>query len=152
MNTDTPDRKIILNGADFCALRQLTLEIPSFRGDAMNQLGWTDEIDTFLRKLVRSAPRNIDPESRVKVVLTDDLYIDAPPDRPGPTSALAANEELVRYAPRAAAAVWPQLLAVTWDRLGALEAFYRTGYREPEIVAALASLTAAVSSALGTPE
>jgi len=130
----------------FEVIYQLTKEIPNFR-KSLSDPGWTSEIERFLLDVVRSVPRDLDPASWVRIAIVEDTGT-FPAQPPRPELPLAAGEEAVRDVPRQVGALWPRLLDVVWAKLGPLEARYRTGYREPEIVAALATFTAGIHSAL----
>ena len=136
-----------IDGPAFKIIRQLTKEIPNTRGPLMSDEGWTYEIDQFLFGVVRSLPRDLDPDSWVRIAIVEDTGV-LPELPPRPELPLKAGEEAVRNVPRSVCELWPRLLDVTWAVLGPLEARYRTGYREPEIVSALVTFTAGINSAL----
>lgn len=136
-----------IDAPTFEVIYQLTKEIPNFRKSLMSDPGWTSEIEKFLLDVVRSVPRDLDPTSWVRIAIVEDTGT-FPAQPPRPALPLAAGEEAVRDVPRQVSALWPRLLDVVWANLGPLEARYRTGYREPEIVGALATFTAVINSAL----
>lgn len=135
-----------IDGPTFEVIRQVTNEIPDFRGPKMSEQGWTYEIDRFLCALVRSLPRDLNPGSWIRISIVEDAGV--LPELPAkPELPLEAGEEAVRYVPASICELWPRLLDVAWAGLGPLEARYRTGYREPEITGALAVLAAGINSA-----
>ncbi len=137
---------VVIDGPTFEIIRQVTKEIPNFRGPLMSERGWTYDIDRFLCGVVRSLPRALDPGSWVRTSIVGDTET-LPGVPPRPERPLGAGEEAVRYVPGHICELWPRLLGVAWAGLGPLEARYRTGYREPEIMAALSSFSSGVDSA-----
>ncbi|MEU4647890.1 hypothetical protein [Nocardia fluminea] len=142
-----PSVNFVIDGPTFEIIRQVTTEIPNFRGPLMSEQGWTYEIDRFLCGLVRSIPRDLNSGSWVRISIVEDTDL-LPEVPPKPELPLGAGEEAVRYVPRNICELWPRLLNVAWVGLGPLEARYRTGYREPEITDALATFTDGINSAL----
>ena len=136
-----------LDGPTFEIIRQITNEIPDFRGPLMVEEGWTYEIDRFLCGVVRSLPGDLTPGSSVRISIVEDSEM-LPEIPRKPELPLGTGEEAVRNVPRHIGRVWPLLLGVAWEGLGPLEARYRTGYREAEITSALAQFVDGVNSSL----
>ncbi|MGQ4599977.1 hypothetical protein [Nocardia sp. R6R-6] len=136
--------EFVIAGEYFEIVRQLTRQMANVRRDSMAEQGWTREINTFLYELVKSIPRDIEPQARVRIVVSDQ-DVDQPESQ---ADTRVLDGEAVRYAPRYICELWPPLLATTWERLGSLEARYRTGFNADEITAALTAMTGAVDGAL----
>ncbi|MBF6341681.1 hypothetical protein IU450_38255 [Nocardia abscessus] len=105
-------------------------------------MGWNAEVQDCLQRLVRSVPRQLDPDARVRVVAAEGVG-----DDPASTSRSTSNEEaadstgdFVRPLPTSNADVWPRLLDLTFQFLGSQEARYRTGIYEEEVNDALAAI------------
>ncbi|WP_174186506.1 hypothetical protein [Nocardia barduliensis] len=112
------------------------------REDLLIPLGWNAEVQDCLQRLVRSVPRQLDPDARVRVVAAE-----GEGDDPASTGRFPGNEavadstgEFVRHLPTSIADVWPRLLDLTFQFLGSQEARYRTGFYEEEINDALAAI------------
>jgi hypothetical protein len=127
-----PEREVSLNGEQFKAVRQLTLQIANVREDLLIPLGWNARVQDHLQRLVRSVPRQLDPEMRVRVVASE--------GEGGNEEAADSTGELVRHVPTFIADAWPRLLDLTFQSLGSQEARYRTGFYEEEINDALAAI------------
>ncbi|MBF6128346.1 hypothetical protein [Nocardia brasiliensis] len=144
MGSSAAGVEFVMVGPDFEIIRQLTRQMADVSSQPMIENGWTREIDTLLYELVKSVPREVAPEARVRIVAggrdVDRAEV--------PEQALRLDGEAVRYVPRPVFELWSTLLAATWELLGSKEARYRTGYDADEITAALASMTEAVRKAL----
>lgn len=127
-----PEREVSLNVEQFKAVRQLTLQIANVREELLTPLGWHAEIQDCLYRLVRSVPRQLNPDTRVRVVASE--------DEGGNEEATDSTGDLVRHLPTSIADVWPRLLDLTFQFLGSQEARYRTGFYEEEINDALTAI------------
>lgn len=137
MGAGRSDVELILTGQDFSIARQLTRQMVNVRREVMVEQGWTREANTALSELVKSIPRDIAPQARIKIIASDhDIDRSA-----SPAASPGLDGEEVRYVSRSVFELWPTLLTATWELLGDLEARYRTGYDPDEITAALASIT-----------
>ena len=135
-------RGILLDGADFKVARQLTFDIPNILQEPLREMGWNDDVEEFLKKLMRSVARDLDSDQEILLTRTD----------ADTKTALNLNSELsgrgeygssaviTRFIPDSVADMWPGLLRAVWRELGPLEARYRTGYYEQEIEKALNSV------------
>ncbi|MEU6827875.1 hypothetical protein ABZ894_04405 [Nocardia beijingensis] len=128
-----PEREVFLSVEQFKAVRQLTLQIANVREDLLTPLGWNAGVQDSLQRLVRSVPRQLDPDTRVRVVASQGEEGNEDP-------ADSAGGDFVRHLPTSIADVWPGLLDLTFEFLGSQEARYRTGFYEDEINDALATL------------
>jgi hypothetical protein len=110
--------------------------------DLLIPLGWNAEVQDCLQRLVRSVPRQLDPDARVRVVAAEGEGHDpASTGRfPGNEAAADSTGELLRHLPTSIADVWLRLLDITFQFLGSQEARYRTGFYEEEINDALAAI------------
>ncbi|WP_054815509.1 hypothetical protein [Nocardia arizonensis] len=136
--------EFIIEGDHFEVIRQLTRQMANVNRDFMVEQGWTRDVDTLLYALVKSVPRDVEPQARIRIRVGEG-ETDTPNSQ---VKTLRANEEAVRHIPTYICKLWPVLLAATWEKLGSLEARYRTGFNADEITAALTSMTAAVEEAL----
>ncbi|MFG3619383.1 hypothetical protein [Nocardia sp. NPDC047654] len=136
-----PEREVSLNVEQFKAVRQLTLQIANVREDLLIPLGWNAGVQDYLQRLVRSVPRQLDPDVRVRVVAAEGEVNDpASASRSGNKEAAELTGDFVRHLPTSVADVWPRLLDLTFQFLGSQEARYRTGFYEEEINDALAAI------------
>jgi hypothetical protein len=142
MTSVRPGREVSLNVEQFKAVRQLTLQIANVREDLLIPSGWNARVQDCLQRLVRSVPRQLDPDARVRVVAAEgEGNNSASASRsPGNEAAADATGDFVRHLPTSIADVWPRLLDLTFQFLGSQEARYRTGFYEEEINDALAAI------------
>lgn len=133
------DREVLLNAEHFDIIRQLTFELSNIPQAPLIQLGWSLETKDFLKKLMYSVPREVGPAEQIRIVIVNEDVSNF--TRPNIADLTVQEKgtpsDIIRYAPKSVADMWPHLLNAAVLALGDVEARYRTGYQLYQINNAL---------------